>query len=74
MEITDEDLRHQVVEQVQLILRSFTDKISIVKAKDSSKTAAFSEVPAVRVIKHKAESAFGEPGAIISHSSTYYQR
>lgn len=33
-------------------------EINNVTAKDNQKTAAFSEVPAVRVIKHKAEAAW----------------
>ncbi len=58
MEVVDEALRYQVLEHVENIIQSFEDKIRNVKAKDNQKNAAFSQVPAVRVIKHKAEAAW----------------
>ena len=48
----------RLLEHGEAVVYSFEEKIKTVKTKDNQKTAAFSEVPAVRVIKHKAEAAW----------------
>ncbi|KAB5560104.1 hypothetical protein GE09DRAFT_1220765 [Coniochaeta sp. 2T2.1] len=56
LEVADEDLRQQVDEHVTHVLGSFDNKLET--AKDKGKGVAFSEVPAVRVIKLEAEIPF----------------